>query len=56
MLMSIMVWSYDDALLIDEQVELNISDYLNRGRVLFLSDWSGDLIEAYWPEQIEFVN
>ncbi len=48
--------AHDDAFLIDEQVQSNISEYLDRGRVLFLSDWAGDLIEASWPEKIEFVN
>ncbi|MBM74217.1 MAG: hypothetical protein CMK59_02345 [Proteobacteria bacterium] len=47
---------HDDAFLIDEQVNLNVLEYLDRGRILFLSDWSGDLIEATWPERIEFVN
>ena len=47
--------AHDDAFLIDEQVQLNVAEYLDRGRVLFLSDWAGDLVEAAWPDAIQFA-
>lgn len=33
----------------------NIEAYMARGGTLIVSDWSYDLIEAMWPEQVTFV-
>jgi len=46
----------DDAFISDPIVIENVRNYVEGGRTLILSDWTGDLIEAVWPEKIEFVN
>ena len=46
----------DDTFISDPVVVENVRNYLEGGRTLILSDWAGDLIEAVWPDKIEFVN
>ena len=46
----------DDGFLSDEIVLENVQSFVEGGRTLVLSDWTGDLIEAIWPDKISFVN
>ena len=46
----------DNGLVSDQMVIDNILTYTSGGRSLVVSDWSGDLIEAVWPDKIQFVN
>ena len=46
----------DDAFLSDPIALENIQNFVEEGGTLVLSDWSGDIIEAIWPEKISFVN
>jgi hypothetical protein len=46
----------DDTFLSDPIVLENVQDFVEGGGSLILSDWAGDLIEAIWPDEIEFVN
>ena len=46
----------DDAFLADPIALENIQNFVEGGGTLVLSDWSGDIIEAIWPEKISFVN
>jgi hypothetical protein len=44
----------DDTFLRDDQVVDNLHRYLDRGGILFATDWSYDLVEAVAPEAIDF--
>lgn len=46
----------DDFLLLDAGMLENLYDYTSKGKSLVLSDWAGDLVEAGWPDAIQFVN
>jgi hypothetical protein len=46
----------DDILVTDEVVIENLLAFTSAGKSLVLSDWTGDLIEATWPDKIQFVN
>ena len=46
----------DDALISDDVVLENVLNYVDGGNTLVLSDWAGDLVEAIWPDKIQFVN
>lgn len=45
----------DDQLVTDEEVLANVRDYASRTRTVLATDWAYDLIEAGWPEYIDFV-
>ncbi len=45
----------DDDLVSDAQVVQSIVDFVNGGGVLVVSDWAYDLVEAGWPDMIEFA-
>ncbi len=52
-------WQYngidvDDALLTDSVALDNVQHFVERGGLLVLSDWTYDLVEAIWPEDIQF--
>lgn len=36
-------------------IKQNLKDYIENGGSLYVSDWSYDLIEAVWPEKINFL-
>ncbi|HEY4221460.1 MAG TPA: carboxypeptidase regulatory-like domain-containing protein [Myxococcota bacterium] len=36
-------------------VKANLKSYVQGGGALYVSDWSYDLIEAVWPEEIDFL-
>lgn len=44
----------DDHIVTDELVIANVQDFVNRGRTVWVSDWSYELIEAAWPDKIDF--
>lgn len=46
----------DNFLVNDPAVIENLYSFTSKGKSLVVSDWAGDLIEAAWPEQIQFVN
>jgi hypothetical protein len=46
----------DNGLLEDPQVAENLNEFMRQGRTLVVSDWAGDLIEAVWPDRIQFVD
>ena len=46
----------DDDFVADPVAVENIRQYISNGRTMVISDWAGDLIEATWPDKIEFVN
>lgn len=46
----------DNFIVNDPIVIENIESFTSKGKSLVISDWAGDLIEAVWPEQIQFVN
>lgn len=37
-------------------IKANLHDYIENGGSLYVSDWSYDLIEAVWPEKIDFLS
>lgn len=37
-------------------IKQNLRDYIANGGSLYVSDWSYDLIEAVWPEKIDFLS
>jgi hypothetical protein len=37
-------------------IKQNLKDYISNGGSLYVSDWSYDLIEAVWPEKIDFLS
>ena len=43
-----------DSATVDE-IRTNIKDYVEDGGMLYGSDWSYDVIEATWPQRIDFV-
>lgn len=45
----------DDSLVTDELTLRHVQEYVENGGTLVVSDWAYDLIEAIWPDQIEFV-
>jgi hypothetical protein len=52
-------WKYngieeDDSLVSDPAVIANVVDFVGRGRTLVVSDWAYDLVEAGWPDKIDF--
>ena len=46
----------DDALLTDELAMTNACHFPKANGSLFVTDWSYDLVEACWPDAIEFAN
>jgi hypothetical protein len=44
----------DNQLLSDPEVLQNIEEFVNKGNTLVLTDWTYDLVEAVWPETLEF--
>ena len=44
----------DDQFVTDEQVIELLRDYVERGRTVMVSDWAYDLVEAAWPDMIDF--
>lgn len=46
----------DDQFVSDSAVIENISQFTSKSKSLVISDWGGDLIEAVWPEAIQFIN
>jgi hypothetical protein len=45
----------DNTFVADEQVVENLYSFTSKGKSLVLSDWAGDLVEAGWPDAINFV-
>ncbi|GDX82166.1 hypothetical protein LBMAG42_39770 [Deltaproteobacteria bacterium] len=48
--------STDDSLLQDPEAIQNVCDYVEANGSLFVTDWAYDLVEACWPDKIEFLN
>ena len=46
----------DDQFLKDAVALQNVEDFVNRGGILVLTDWTYDLIEAIWPDKVTFYN
>lgn len=47
----------DDNFLVNDPVVIeNLLSFASRGKSLVISDWAGDLVEAAWPDKIQFVN
>ncbi len=46
----------DDGLVSDPVVVTEIADFTARSRLVVASDWTYDLVEAAWPDQIQFLN
>ena len=44
----------DDHLVSDEQVIEDVRDFVSRGRTVWVSDWGYELVEACWPDMIDF--
>jgi len=44
----------DDSLLVDEDAVPNVCNWVKGGGSLYVGDWSYDLVEACWPDAIEF--
>lgn len=45
----------NDLLLLDSSVKANLRRYIQEGGSLYISDWAYDLVEAVWPEKINFL-
>lgn len=45
----------DDSLVADPAVLANVVEYVEKGGTLVVSDWAYDLVEAAWPDKIDFV-
>ncbi len=45
----------DDQLVTDPAVIENVQDFVSRSRTVLATDWAYDLVEAAWPEYIDFV-
>lgn len=45
----------DDALVADETVRDNVRLFVERGGTLVVTDWAYDLVEATWPDLVDFV-
>jgi hypothetical protein len=46
----------DDHLVSSDLVIDNVENYVDGETVLFVTDWGYDLIEAVWPDMIDFLN
>jgi hypothetical protein len=46
----------DDELVTDPNVVDNVQKYVNWGGVVLFTDWSYDLMEAAWPDYVDFLN
>ncbi len=44
----------DDSLVRDTEAITNVQNYVESGGVLVVSDWAYELVEAAWPDKIEF--
>lgn len=44
----------DDQFVSDEQVIADVRDFVDRGRTVWVSDWGYELVEAAWPDRIDF--
>ena len=44
----------DNQLVIDPQVLQNVEEFVSQGNTLVLTDWTYDLVEAIWPDTLEF--
>ncbi len=44
----------DNALVSDPLALENIERFVDRGGLLFISDWTYDLVEAIWPDKVHF--
>jgi hypothetical protein len=44
----------DDGLLLDAEALQNIEEFVSQGNTLVLTDWTYDLIEAIWPDTLDF--
>lgn len=47
--------STDDSVLLDSFMLANIEDFVSGGGTLVATDWAYDLVEALWPDAIEFA-
>ena len=45
----------DDSLVTDAAALENLQNYVENGGTLVVSDWAYDLIEAVWPDEVEWV-
>ena len=45
----------DDAFVSNPQIAENLYSFTSKGKSLVLSDWAGDLVEAAWPDAIQFA-
>jgi len=45
----------DDSLVTNPTVIAHVQDYVTNGGTLIVSDWAYDLVEACWPDAIEFA-
>lgn len=45
----------DDALVTDQTALENVRNYVENGGTLVASDWSYDLLEALWPDEVDFA-
>lgn len=45
----------DDLLVSDQAIVDNLKDYVDGGGVLVATDWTYDMVEAAWPDFLEFV-
>ena len=46
----------DDSMVVSDPTAVeNIQSFVENGNTLIVSDWAGDIVEAAWPDAIEFV-
>ena len=45
----------DNAFVTNPQIAENLYSFTSKGHSLVLSDWAGDLVEAAWPDAIQFA-
>jgi len=45
----------DNAFVSNPQIAENLYSFTSKGHSLVLSDWAGDLVEAAWPDAIQFA-
>ncbi len=45
----------DDHLVVDDAVVTNLREYVDNGGFVYATDWSYDLVEAAFPDQIDFL-
>lgn len=50
------VTTADDTILLDDTMVEGACGFAERGGTLVVSDWAYDLVEACWPDEIEFLN